>query len=160
MEYEIIQYNDSYKEQLIDFILGIQKDEFEIQISREDQPDLENVQSNYLDQGGQFWLAVNNNDEIIGCVALVKLAINNAALKKMFVNQDYRNLKIGKKLLDKVIMTSKNNSIASIYLGTIDKFVSAQHFYSNNGFTLIDKKDIPDDFPVMAVDNRYYMKNL
>ncbi len=31
----------------------------------------------------------------------------NTALKKMFVHKGYRNLKIGKKLLDKVIMTCK-----------------------------------------------------
>lgn len=47
----------------------------------------------------------------------------------MFVDKGYRNLKIGKKLLDKVIMTCKEQNIDGIYLGTIDKFISAQYFY-------------------------------
>lgn len=46
----------------------------------------------------------------------------------MFVDEGYRNLKIGKKLLDKVIMTCKEQNIDGIYLGTIDKFISDSIF--------------------------------
>ncbi|MEI5743359.1 GNAT family N-acetyltransferase, partial [Staphylococcus aureus] len=72
----------------------------------------------------------------------------------------YRNLKIGKKLLDKVIMTCKEQNIDGIYLGTIDKFISAQYFYSNNGFREIKRGDLPSSFPKLDVDNRFYYRNL
>lgn len=103
MQYKITQYEDIYKEQIIEFILNIQR---------------------------------NEDDKLIGTVGLVKLSSDNAALKKMFVNQNFRNLKLGKKLLNKVIDVSKDTHITDIYLGTIDKFISAQHFYRNNGFLI------------------------
>ncbi|MEJ3584730.1 GNAT family N-acetyltransferase, partial [Staphylococcus aureus] len=40
MAINIIEYNRSYKEELIKFILSIQKNEFNINIDRNDQPDL------------------------------------------------------------------------------------------------------------------------
>ncbi|HFD7510803.1 TPA: GNAT family N-acetyltransferase, partial [Staphylococcus aureus] len=43
MAINIIEYNRSYKEELIEFILSIQKNEFNIKIDRDDQPDLENI---------------------------------------------------------------------------------------------------------------------
>ncbi|HCW8674031.1 TPA: GNAT family N-acetyltransferase, partial [Staphylococcus aureus] len=47
-----------------------------------------------------------------------------------------------------------------IYLGTIDKFISAQYFYSNNGFREIKRGDLPSSFPKLDVDNRFYYRNL
>lgn len=55
MAINIIEYNRSYKEELIEFILSIQKNEFNIKIDRDDQPDLENIEHNYLNNGGQFF---------------------------------------------------------------------------------------------------------
>ncbi|CAC6710708.1 Acetyltransferase, GNAT family [Staphylococcus aureus] len=160
MAINIIEYNRSYKEELIEFILSIQKNEFNIKIDRDDQPDLENIEHNYLNNGGQFWLAINNHQNIVGTIGLIRLDNNMSALKKMFVDKGYRNLKIGKKLLDKVIMTCKEQNIDGIYLGTIDKFISAQYFYSNNGFREIRRGDLPSSFPKLDVDNRFYYRNL
>ncbi|GGB03631.1 N-acetyltransferase [Macrococcus hajekii] len=140
--------------------LTFQQNEFNIAISRATQSDLEDIKSHYINPGGQFWIAVNELNDIIGCVGLVRLSHENSALKKMFVNSDYRNLKIGKQLLDTVIKKAKQDGIKAIYLGTIDKFISAQYFYSNNGFTEILKTDLPDDFPVIDVDNRFYFQNI
>ncbi|MFK3436262.1 GNAT family N-acetyltransferase [Staphylococcus aureus] len=160
MAINIIEYNRSYKEELIKFILSIQKNEFNINIDRNDQPDLENIEHNYLNSGGQFWLAINNHQNIVGTIGLIRLDNNMSALKKIFVDEGYRNLKIGKKLLDKVIMTCKEQNIDGIYLGTIDKFISAQYFYSNNGFREIKRGDLPSSFPKLDVDNRFYYRNL
>lgn len=54
MAINIIEYNRSYKEELIEFILSIQKNEFNIKIDRDDQPDLENIEHNYLNSGGNL----------------------------------------------------------------------------------------------------------
>lgn len=103
MTINIIEYNKPYKEELIEFILSIQKNEFNINISRNDQPDLENIDRYYLNSGGQFWLALNHHQKIIGTIGLIRLDNNKSALKKMFVDEDYRNLKIGKRGRDKSV---------------------------------------------------------
>ena len=43
MAINIIEYNRSYKEELIEFILSIQKNEFNINIDRNDQPSSTNI---------------------------------------------------------------------------------------------------------------------
>ncbi len=73
MAINIIEYNRSYKEELIEFILSIQKNEFNIKIDRDDQPDLENIEHNDLNNGGQFWLAINNHQNIVGTIGLIRL---------------------------------------------------------------------------------------
>lgn len=160
MNIKIIEFERSYKEELINFILTIQNNEFNINIDRSDQVDLENIEANYLDSGGQFLIAVNKEKKIVGSVGLVRLDNGKSALKKMFVDKKYRNLKVGKQLLDNIIEKCLKNNISEVYLGTIDKFISAQFFYANNGFQEIDSKDLPYDFPKLDVDNRFYYRKI
>jgi len=69
-------------------------------------------------------------------------------------------MKIGKKLLDHVTQHAHDDGIKSIYLGTIDKFEAAQHFYRKNGFYLIPKEELPSDFSIVPQDNRFYYKDI
>ncbi|MGV2876080.1 GNAT family N-acetyltransferase [Macrococcus capreoli] len=69
-------------------------------------------------------------------------------------------MKIGKKILNHVIQNAHDDGIKSIYLGTIDKFEAAQHFYRKNGFHRIPKEEFPKDFPLVKVDNIFYYKDI
>ncbi|MCE4956817.1 GNAT family N-acetyltransferase [Macrococcoides caseolyticum] len=157
---EIIQYNDHYKQEVNEFIINIKLHEFDIEnVTYDNQPDLKNITSTYLNTGGQFWLALYDG-KVVGTIALQRLKDNNGALKRVYVDQNVRNMKIGKKLLLHVIEASKKDGIQAIYLGTIDKFEAAQHFYRKNGFHLILKEDLPQDFPLVPVDNIFYYKDI
>ena len=37
--------------------------------------DLLNIQANYLDQGDMFWLALDENDRVIGCIGYNSIEI-------------------------------------------------------------------------------------
>ena len=43
-----------------------------------------------------------------------------------------------------------------IYLGTTEAFTAAHRFYEKNGFHRVERAALPQSFPVMAVDTRYY----
>jgi len=43
-----------------------------------------------------------------------------------------------------------------VYLGTIDTMLAAHKFYIRNGFVEIDKSQLPETFPVMKVDNKFF----
>ena len=45
-------------------------------------------------------------------------------------------------------------------VGTTSKFLAAQRFYAKNGFREIAKSDLPQSFPVMAVDDRFFHRRL
>jgi hypothetical protein len=48
-------------------------------------------------------------------------------------------------------------AVFAIYLGTTAEFIAAHKFYEKNGFTEVPKANLPETFPVMAVDTKFYM---
>ena len=49
-------YDDRYKEEVINLILHVQNVEYGVGISAEEQPDILDIQSNYLNDDGCFTL--------------------------------------------------------------------------------------------------------
>lgn len=153
----IERYNNKYKQQVIDLILNIQQNEFGVPVTLNDQPDLQDVESFYIKDDGYFWIAIDD-DKVVGTIAMIDFHKGRTALRKMFVHADYRGKDkgLGQKLLDTLIAWCREKNISEIYLGTFDKLVAAQRFYIKNGFVEIPKETLPDDFPLMAVDNRFF----
>lgn len=50
--------------------------------------------------------------------------------------------------------------LTAVYLGTTAKFLAAHRFYEKNRFDLVDAADLPQSFPRMAVDTRFYKIDL
>lgn len=157
-KFEIKLYHDSYKNQITELISKIQQEEFHINITPEQQPDLQEIPSFYQHGSGNFWVALDQ-DIVVGTIALVDIGNNEAALRKMFVRQDYRGKEkgIAKQLLDALLQWAKEHNITNIYLGTTSAFKAAHRFYEKNGFIEIPKERLPKTFPIMAVDSKFYM---
>ena len=150
-------YLPVYKEEVANLILTIQKTEFEIPITLEQQPDLNDITNFYQSNNGNFWIALVNN-KVVGTIALLDIGNHQGALRKMFVDTNYRgkHLGIGKKLLDNLFEWAKEKQFKEILLGTTAKFLAAQRFYEKNGFIEIGKELLPVNFPVMSVDVKFY----
>lgn len=150
-------YNIKYQQQVIDFILNIQQNEFNVAVTAKDQPDLLDVENFYCTNNGNFWIAFDD-EKLIGTIALIDIGNNQSCLRKMFVHKDYRGKEkgIGQALLDELIAWCKLKNIDAIYLGTIDNMYAAHKFYSKNGFIEIDKTLLAQSFPVMKVDNKFF----
>jgi N-acetylglutamate synthase-like GNAT family acetyltransferase len=157
MELNIEIYTERYKHSVAGLILGIQNGEFRIPITLELQPDLNEIPKFYQVNNGNFWIA-KTNDKVIGTIGLLDIGNNQSALRKMFVDQDYRgkNFGVGQALLDSLIDWARQKGITDIFLGTTEKFIGAQKFYEKNGFAEMQKQDLPGDFPVMVVDTKFY----
>ncbi|WP_273852118.1 hypothetical protein [Guptibacillus spartinae] len=56
-------YNNSYKKEVIDLILHVQNVEYGVGISLEEQQDILNIDSHYIKNGGNFWVALNEKNE-------------------------------------------------------------------------------------------------
>ncbi|WEK21718.1 MAG: GNAT family N-acetyltransferase [Candidatus Pedobacter colombiensis] len=154
---KIYQINNKYSEQIINLILPIQQIEFNVPVTLEDQPDLLNIESFYQQGGGNFWGA-KYNDELVGTIALINTGHKACALRKMFVKKEFRGNEFGiaQLLLDKFIQFCRDNDITDIYLGTVDILKAACRFYEKNGFTEIKMASLPEYFPRMAADNKFY----
>ena len=142
-------------------IVGIQRDEFQIAITLEDQPDLQDIPAFYQQGAGNFWVALAEG-EVVGTVALLDLGNHQGALRKMFVHPSYRGPGHGvsARLLDTLLEWSRARGLKEVYLGTTEKFRAAHRFYERNGFTQIDPQELPPSFLKMAVDTRFYRRVL
>ena len=154
---KIHPYCRAHAQGVIDLILSIQQDEFDIPITAEDQPDLKNVAGFYQTGSGNFWVA-KDNDTVVGTIALLDIGNHEAALRKMFVKASHRGGQYGiaKALLEMAIQWAKDTQIREIYLGTTPKFLAAHRFYEKNRFKEIPKASLPQNFPVMTVDTKFY----
>lgn len=158
MEEIIIEtYHDKYKQDIQNLILEIQQKEFGLNISIDNQLDLQNIPIYYQNANGNFWVATKNNN-IIGTIALLDIGNNQVALRKMFVEKEYRGKEKGvaQKLLTHLLRWTANKNINEIFLGTTEKFLAAQRFYEKNNFIEIDKSELPKAFPIMTVDIKFY----
>lgn len=154
-------YHPKYQAQVIELILQIQQDEFGLPITLDDQPDLLIIPAKYQQGNGNFWLALDG-DKVIGTIAAIDIGNSQLALRKMFVDVNYRgdSLGVAKNLMFNLINWSKLKNVQAVYLGTVDRFKAAHRFYQKNGFIRIGKFDLPADFPIMAGDNIFYQLSL
>jgi N-acetylglutamate synthase-like GNAT family acetyltransferase len=161
MTLRIKTYTSEYKNEVGDLISNIQRNEFGIQITLEDQPDLNDIEHVYQSGSGNFWVAVQD-DDVVGTVALIDIGNSQAALRKMFVAKEYRGKEHGvsQKLLNEVIAWCRAHRISEIYLGTVDVLKAAQRFYEKNGFKEIPKTSLPSRYPVMEIDSKFYAISL
>ena len=150
-------YTDIHKKDVADLILKIQTTEFGIPITLELQPDLNEIPLFYQTNDGNFWIA-EIAGKIIGTISLLDIGNRKAALRKMFVDKNYRGKEfgVGQKLLNTLIDWGRHKGFTEIFLGTTEKFTRAQRFYEKNGFEEIEKQELPTTFPVMEVDIKFY----
>lgn len=156
-EVKIETYTNSDKKDVADLILQIQNAEFGIPITLAMQPDLDDIPGFYQTNSGNFWVA-KMDDKITGTISLLDIGDRKGALRKMFVDKDYRGKQfgVGQQLLNKLIEWAKQKGFTEIFLGTTEKFIAAQRFYEKNGFKEMAKKELPKTFPVMEVDIKFY----
>jgi len=146
---------------VIDLILGIQREEFGIAITSDQQPDLHAIPDFYQRGRGAFMVAVDDG-RIVGTAGLKDIDNRQAALRKMFVAATHRGRDKGvaSLLLEGLIEGAAKAGVREIFLGTTDLFLAAHRFYEKNGFALIASEALPESFPRMAVDTLFYHRRL
>jgi len=154
----VADFSDADQQGVLDVILPIQQREFGIPITEADQPDLTNIPGFYQSGTGGFWVA-RSNDEVVGTLGLKDIGQRQAALRKMFVAAPFRGREFGVagKLLDALLVHARAQGVAEIFLGTTEKFMAAHRFYEKKGFVELRKAELPNAFPIMAVDSKFYV---
>jgi N-acetylglutamate synthase-like GNAT family acetyltransferase len=157
MVFQISVYSPDRQRQIVELISSIQRDEFGIDITEAQQPDLKSIPSFYQIGAGNFWVA-SVEDQVVGTIALKDIGRREAALRKMFVAPAWRGKGRGvaKALLDTLLTWAEEKGLDAVYLGTTAQFLAAHRFYENNGFVEVPKHTLPKAFPLMGVDSRFY----
>ncbi|MBI3897671.1 MAG: GNAT family N-acetyltransferase [Gammaproteobacteria bacterium] len=157
MRFRIAAYTPGQEAQIVALISSIQRTEFGIDITPQQQPDLQSIPSFYQTGAGNFWVALADS-AVVGTIALKDIGAGDAALRKMFVEPRWRGRDAGVAyaLLQTLLDWARQQRVSRIYLGTTAKFFAAHRFYEKNGFVAIAKETLPATFPLMDVDSKFY----
>lgn len=83
--YRILEYSDNYKEQVIDLWIDICVNEFGF---HDWEPEINSIDNSlYRNNGENFWIAINNNDNLIATIAIQKISNEICELKRLYVKK-------------------------------------------------------------------------
>jgi len=163
VDWDIVPFAPAHGPGVIALISGIQRGEFQLAITPQDQPDLMDIPGFYVTGAhgpGCFLVAVDGAGGVAGSIALLNIGSGQGALRKMFVHREMRGTGLAAALLATLFERCADRGVHELYLGTTDRFLAAHRFYEKHGFARIAKDLLPLAFPVMAVDTVFYFKRL
>jgi GNAT superfamily N-acetyltransferase len=156
---EIAPWSPADRDDVLAFIVAIQRGEFGIEITAEDQPDLADVAGAYQAGGGEFWVA-RAGGEVAGTIAAIRIAGDAVALRKMFVAAAHRGDGLAARLMETLVAWGRAECVRTIYLGTTSVMSAAHRFYAKHGFAPVEPAELPPSFPLMSVDSRFFVREL
>jgi N-acetylglutamate synthase-like GNAT family acetyltransferase len=147
----IREFHASDADSVVALVLGIQNDEYHLNLSISDQKDLANIDAYYGVRGGTFLVAVTPAGVIVGTIGLMRLRDDLGVMKKFFVAAPYRGKDRGvaMALYERFLASAKSKGIKQIVLDTPSAAVRSHSFYRSVGFVQIDRSElqINYDFP-------------
>ena len=132
---EIRAFDENYRDDLIFMVLQA-KDALGRRPTINE--DLLDIKANYMDRGDMFWIAVDENDRVIGCVGYSKIAgTTEAFLHRLYVKPSEKRKGIGTALLNTAesYMREKGVTISKVHLGSPKKqWFESYSFYPKHGY--------------------------
>ncbi|WP_081212111.1 GNAT family N-acetyltransferase [Salegentibacter sediminis] len=128
---EIISYQPQYAKDFKE--LNIAWLEKYFWVESHDEEVLGNPEKYIIEPGGTIFF-VKEAEEIIGCVALMKIDENVFELTKMAVTPKYQGKKIGQKLMEHSIKFAKNQKWNHLIIYSNRKLENAIYIYKKYGF--------------------------
>lgn len=116
-----------------DLITSVMNEEFHDSKSAYPTDDLDQIQKVYNSLGEAFFVAVDGK-KIIGTVAVKKEDDRVALMRRLFVSRDYRNQKIGVKLIDHVFHFCDEVGYEEIIFKTTSRMEGANKLCQKKGF--------------------------
>ena len=155
------QFEDKYAQDVIDLVLHFQNDGTRPLVTVNDQPDLLNITCEYIEKGGNFWVA-KDDSKLIGSIGIMPYNNEIAVLKKFFVYEDYQGepYHIGQKLYTRLLSFANEKNIKTILLDTPHNTVRAHKFYEKAGFKKITEDMLPIKFSHPYKDCDFFMLEL
>lgn len=132
---EIKSYEEKYRDDLIFMVLQA-KDALGRRPTI--NPDLLDIQANYFDRGDLFWVAIDDNDRVVGCVGYSRTENPaEAFLHRLYVKAAEKHKGIGTALLQTAEkeMRQQGISAALVHLGEPkEQWFESYAFYPKHGY--------------------------
>ena len=128
-------YEETYRDDLIFMVLQA-KDA----LGRKPtiNPDLLDIQGNYFARGDMFWIAVNEEDRVIGCIGYSRTDDpREAFLHRLYVKASEKHKGIGTRLLQtaETEMRKQGIAVSLVHLGSPrEQWFESYAFYPKHGY--------------------------
>lgn len=157
----ICQFSNEYTNDVIDLVLHFQNDGTRPLVSIADQPDLLNIHGEYINKGGNFWIA-KDDDALIGSIGIMPVTSEIAVLKKFFVYEKYQGHPhhIGRRLYNALLAFAREHAFKILLLDTPHNTVRAHAFYDKAGFKPVKEEELPVQFSHPYKDCDFFMLEL
>lgn len=133
MDDRIIPYDEKYRDDMIFMVLEAKDALGRVPRLNEDLLD---IQKYYLNTGDMFWLAIDGNDRVIGCIGCNSIpGTTEVKLHRLYVKAARKRQGIGTRLLHTVELHLKEQgkTAALVHLGGKEYFES-RSFYPKHGY--------------------------
>ncbi|MCR5122524.1 MAG: GNAT family N-acetyltransferase [Ruminococcus sp.] len=132
---DIKLYEDKYRDDMIFMVLQAKDALGRVPALNEDLLD---IKAGYFDRGDMFWLAVDENDRVVGCGGFSRIeGTNEAFIHRLFVKASEKRKGIGSALLDTIEngMYGCGITTARVHLGTPrEQWFESYSFYPKHGY--------------------------
>ena len=96
--------------------------------------DLEDIESNYRDNGGSFKVIIGRDGQLIGCGGILRLTDDECELRKMYLRPEARGRGIGKAILNELLSAARDLGFRRVVLETASVLEAAIRLYQRAGF--------------------------
>lgn len=132
---KIIPYDNAYRDDMIFMVLQA-KDALGRRPHLNE--DLLCVEVNYLRSGDMFWLAIDEQDRVVGCIGYHRIAGSTEAfLHRLYVKYDRKRQGIGSMLLQAAeeTMRARGITVSHVHLGEPrEQWYESYAFYPKHGY--------------------------
>lgn len=132
---KILEFNYAYRDDMIFMVLQA-KDALGRNPSI--NSDLLDVKSNYFDKGDMFFLAIDENDRVIGCGGFSRIPdTNEAFVHRLYVKASEKRKGIGSALLERIEaeMKARGIAVSRVHLGEPrEQWFESYAFYPKHGY--------------------------
>jgi N-acetylglutamate synthase-like GNAT family acetyltransferase len=142
-------------DKIIDLVKSILLEFHLVFDSERSEKDLLDIEKNYINNSGTFIVVEDSQHNIIGTCALLRLDDNACKLRKMYVDKKFRGLKLGGRLIERILSKAADLNYKMAYLETVHSMKAAISLYGKYGFEIVGTQA-----PVSPRCDTVMMKNL
>ncbi len=136
----IMKYEAKYRDDLIFMVLEAKNALGRIPTLNNDLLDLD---AYYFNKGDMFWIAVDDNDRVIGSIGCNLLPNHEAVLHRLYIKYTLKRQGLGSMLLEVAENFARDNgkTTMNVHLGNKTDYFESRQFYPKHNY-----KYVTDDF--------------
>lgn len=130
---KIMEYEEKYRDDMVFMVLEAKNALERIPRLNEDFLD---IKQNYIDKGDMFWLALDENDRVVGCIGYNSIeGTAEAKLHRLYVKANLKRRGIGTRLLHTVEnhLRAQGKTAVHVHVGG-KEYYESHSFYPKHGY--------------------------